>query len=421
MRDAISPKPRPLTDLELQALIKSPPRRQTDINDSSVPGLSARVTPQGRVTWSLRLRVAGEGGQSARGRKAKGHQYRLSLGSYPTVTIKKARALASDYCSQAEAGQHPVRALERKAVARHDTIERLVETFLSDYAEPNLRSWKNAKSTLNLHIVPAWGKLPVDAIDSREASRLLSDIARGPIDDKSQKHVPRPGAAGEVRKWGSLLFSWAVNNGMAASNPFAGTKNPTKLKPRQRFLDMAESRAMWKAASEFEYPWRELVQLLLLTACRLREVAHARWTWIDIDASRIVIPAEVYKTERPFLVALPPRAVKILEKLTRWNKGDFVFTTDNGERPVWSIPRKVVDRLHTRAEKFLGRKIDHFVMHDLRRTVRTHLSRLKTPEVVGELVLGHALRGVAGTYNLYDFEQEKRDALTAWSNELAKR
>jgi len=72
--------PRPLTDLALQALIKSPPARQTDIKDPSVPGLSARITPAGRVTWSLRLRVAGEGGQSSRGRKAKGHQYRLSLG-----------------------------------------------------------------------------------------------------------------------------------------------------------------------------------------------------------------------------------------------------------------------------------------------------------------------------------------------------
>ena len=40
--------------------------------------------------------------------------------------------------------------------------------------------------------------------------------------------------------------------------------------------------------------------------------------------------------------------------------------------------------------------------------------------VVRELVLGHALRGVAGTYNVYDFETEKRDALILWSEELAR-
>jgi integrase len=58
------------------------------------------------------------------------------------------------------------------------------------------------------------------------------------------------------------------------------------------------------------------------------------------------------------------------------------------------------------------------VVHDFRRTVRTHLARLKVPEVVAELVLGHALRGIAGTYNVYDFEAEKRDALTRWATEL---
>jgi hypothetical protein len=47
----------------------------------------------------------------------------------------------------------------------------------------------------------------------------------------------------------------------------------------------------------------------------------------------------------------------------------------------------VVDRLHERVEKITRRKVDHFLVHALRRTVRAHLSRLKVPEVVGELVL----------------------------------
>ncbi len=410
-----------LTDVALKGLIKTPPTRQTDIPDPSSPGLSARITPKGRVTWSLRLRVTGEGGQSARGRRAKGHQYRLTLGTYPSVSIKEARAKASEYTRQAESGSHPVRALERKAVGRHDTVGRLVETFLTDYARPNLRSWRNAQSTLNLHVVSAWDSLPVDSIDSREAARLLSEVARGKVDEETGKHIPRPGAAGEVRKWGSLLFSWAVRSGLASANPFEKTKNPAKLKPRQRFLDMEEAQAVWLAACSLNYPWQELIQLLLLSACRLREMAHARWTWINEAERRMVIPADAYKTEIPFLVALSPQAMEILNQVPRWNEGDFVFSTTNGNRPVWSIPRKVVDQLHTRAEQILGRKLDHFVVHDFRRTVRTHLSRLKVPEVVGELVLGHALRGVAGTYNIYDFEAEKRTALERWASELHRK
>ena len=91
---------------------------------------------------------------------------------------------------------------------------------------------------------------------------------------------------------------------------------------------------------------------------------------------------------------------------------------DGGIKPIWGIPRKVVNELHKHAELILGKNAEHFVIHDLRRTVRTHLSRLRVPEVVGELVLGHALRGIAGTYNIYDFEAEKREALEYWSKEI---
>lgn len=407
-----------LTDVALKAFIKAPPATQTDIPDAAAPGLSARITPKGRVTWSLRLRVAGEGGQSERGHRAKGNQYRLTLGAYPAVTIKQARLKAAEYGRKAEEGLHPVRALERQAIARHDTIQKLAETFLTDYVVPNLRSWQNAKSALTRHIVPAWGKLPVDAIDEREVARLLTEVAKGEVDPKTDKRVPRPGAAAEVRKWGSLLYSWAERSGLATHNPFLKSRNPIRLKPRQRFLDMDEARAVWKAASELDHPWREMLRLLLLTGCRSREIGHARWSWINAAEGRMVIPANVYKTERPFLVALPVQANEILDEVPRWNEGEYVFSTTNGMKPVWGVPRKIVDKLHKRAEKILGRKIEHFVVHDLRRTVRTHLARLKVPEVVAELVLGHALRGIAGTYNVYDFEAEKRDALTRWAAEL---
>jgi hypothetical protein len=246
------------------------------IPDASAPGLSARITPKGRVTWSLRLRVSGEGGQSERGHRAKGSQYRLTLGNYPAVTIREARAKAAEFGSRAERGLHPVRALEREAVARRDTLGRLAESFLEDYVKPNLRSWKNAKSALTRHIIPAWGRLPIDAIDEREVARFLTDVAKGEPDTKTGRRAARPGAAAEVRKWGSLMYSWAVRSGLASKNPFLLSRNPIRQKPRQRFLDMDEVRAVWRAAIELSSPWRELIQLLLLTGCRTREFADQR-------------------------------------------------------------------------------------------------------------------------------------------------
>lgn len=407
-----------LTDVALRAFIKNPPSKQIDIPDVATPGLSARVTSSGRITWSLRLRVAGEGGQSLRGHKAKGQQYRLTLGSYPTVSIKEARAAAAAKLEQAENGENPVRALAQSAVARHENIGNLIDAFLSEYVAPNLRSYPNAKSMLYRHIVPEWGRYPSSIIQERDVAVLLDKVAKGEIDPKTDKRVPKPGAAVETRKWGTALFAWAVRTGHAHQNPFEKSKNPVRPKPRQRFLEIREARAVWRAAFDLDRPWRDIIQLLMLTGCRHREIAHARWMWLDRASARLVVPASEYKTDRPFLVALSQNALQILDASPKWNQGDCIFSTTGGTEPVWAIPRKIMDDLHAAAEKKLKRKIEHFTVHDLRRTVRTHLARLKVPEIVGELVLGHAIRGVSATYNIYDFETEKREALNKWATEL---
>lgn len=62
--------------------------------------------------------------------------------------------------------------------------------------------------------------------------------------------------------------------------------------------------------------------------------------------------------------------------------------------------------------------IPHWTPHDLRRTVRTGLSRLQCPNEVAEAVLGHACGGVAGIYNLYKYDAECRKWLQVWADYL---
>jgi len=59
-----------------------------------------------------------------------------------------------------------------------------------------------------------------------------------------------------------------------------------------------------------------------------------------------------------------------------------------------------------------------FINHDIRRTVRSHLSRLKVTEEAREAVLAHARPGIKGTYDLYDYLDEKREALELWAARL---
>jgi integrase len=64
------------------------------------------------------------------------------------------------------------------------------------------------------------------------------------------------------------------------------------------------------------------------------------------------------------------------------------------------------------------RDIPHWTPHDLRRTVRTRLSRLQCPNEVAEAVLGHTRGGVEGIYNLYKYDAECRKWLQVWADYL---
>lgn len=105
-----------LNDTALKAELKKARVAQGEIVDSAVPGLAVRVGRGSDATWSLVLRVRGEGGVSRRGFEKKGRRYRLSLGTYPAMSLEVARARANEFLAQANAGESPVIALERAAV-----------------------------------------------------------------------------------------------------------------------------------------------------------------------------------------------------------------------------------------------------------------------------------------------------------------
>jgi hypothetical protein len=106
----------------------------------------------GSATWSLKLRVVGEGGISKRGHKKKGKDQRVSLGEYPALSIERARALANTYLDQAGRGVSPVAALERTATAGGLSVKALSEKFLADYVRmKELRALSKYEMVLRVH------------------------------------------------------------------------------------------------------------------------------------------------------------------------------------------------------------------------------------------------------------------------------
>jgi integrase len=86
------------------------------------------------------------------------------------------------------------------------------------------------------------------------------------------------------------------------------------------------------------------------------------------------------------------------------------------------LDRRMLATLRALAKKRGGDpsavELPHFVNHDIRRTVRSQLSRLKVPEEAREAVLAHAGPGIKGTYDLHDYLDEKREAIELWAARL---
>jgi hypothetical protein len=132
---------------------------------------------------------------------------------------------------------------------------------------------------------------------------------------------------------------------------------------------------------------------------------------------------------RPHLVPLTLDILQILESLPLFKEGDHLFSTTAGVKPVWvgDKIKKAIDARMLRTLKALARQrgedpakveLEHWVNHDIRRTVRSNLSRLRVTEEAREAVLAHARPGIKGTYDVYDYADEKREALELWAVRL---
>jgi integrase len=385
----------PLTDTKLRNL--KPTGTRFELPDRN--GLVLRVSARGAMTWTVAYRVRGEG-EAAGERVARlaGDKRRATLGDYPTLSLAEARARAAEIKRLARAGLDPVAAQRDTGRPSGPIVADLVERYAAEHLKRNgLRAGANAEKQLRLHVLPAWGTRPVAAVERRDLVQLIEDVRiprtrelRG--DGERVLRVTRggPGAAAEVRKWTRAMFQFAVDTGLRADNPFTDVRNRDRQRRRDRVLSMEELRAVWEAAGLMGYPWGPCYRLILLTGDRRGEWARAR----------------------AVLASLPREGAD-------GGAGPFLFSTGGGARPVSGFS-KAKARLDRFLANELGRPLASWVVHDLRRSMATHMERIGVEPHVIEVCLGHVLKGVAGTYRQYGYLPEKARALQAWAHELLR-
>lgn len=427
-----------LTEKRLEALaVKSGTR--AEIADDIVRELRIRVGKSGKKSWSMLYRVVQTDGK-------RGEMKRLSLGAYPKVSLAEARTKARAALEQADDGIDPAAVKEEEVEQRQTrTFEAVLDRFVELYAKPNTKDGRWAKAQEELakkqveagagaEVAPAEttmsrkiGRCPAerllaDHVAPKWRGRLIETITRAEAHEMLDEVIEESGAsiAREVRKHLTRMFNWAADRGLIAANPLAGMQRPELgYVSRERVLSIEELDQIWTAAKDAAYPFGDMVRLLILTGQRRSEIAGLERGWIHKELRAVEIPAASYKTKRPHVFPLSMAAWALVEALPKWNSGDFLFTTTSGERPVSGFS-KAKARLETKitknAKKAELEPMQPWTLHDIRRSVATHMARLGVAQEHIERVLGHVVAGVAGTYNRYSYLNEKRAALEAWGN-----
>lgn len=398
-----------LTDAKIKGL-SAPSTGRIEVADKVVAGLRIRVGTSGTKTFIVRKRI---GGRVANVTVGRFHDSRFTLAD----ARKKARTLLNDI----EGGGDP-RAETRKVTgAGKGTIRALFGDYMK--AKVGRRSIGEIERIFERYVLPEIGDRLADGVTRADVTRLIDRVAMGGA-------KPTPVMARAVAAQLSAFYSWAMPRlHRLEVNPCRDAGKPDKPKARERVLSNDELEALWTVLEGEGWPWGPAIKLLVLTGQRRDEVFSADRAEFDLEAKLWTIPADRAKNGKAHLVPLSSAAVEIFETVPAIDGSAKLFPSRaDPERGASGFSRALARITEDMAKVLSGNatepaKIDHFTLHDLRRTMATGLQRLGVRLEVTEAVLNHVSGtrgGLAGVYQRHDFLEEKRHALDAWAADVKR-
>jgi len=361
--------------------------------DDKQAGLGVRVTASGGKTFLA---------QYTRG----GTKRRVPLGSCAAISLIQARDATRSIMGDLAKGLDP--AIERKQAAakvrREQAREGLTfDTLLDEWSALRLAHRRRSYAVEAVRALRrAFPKdLAHPAADLTRAAvvRALDGLA------KSGKIA----MAYRTGAYGRSCYEWAVRRGVVEANPFHNVPLSPVAK-RDRVLSDAELATVWKAVNG-SGAFDRIVRMLVLTGQRRSEVAGMTWDELDGDLALWTIPAKRAKNGVAHVVPLSPTARRFLRSLRRDGQ-PYVFPGMHGVFNGFGKAKAALDA---------KTRLSPWRLHDLRRTVATGLQKLGVRVEVTEAVLNHvsgSRAGIVGVYQRYDYADEKRAALEAWSDRL---
>ncbi|MFM0338896.1 tyrosine-type recombinase/integrase [Paraburkholderia fungorum] len=378
----------PLTESQIRALEPRPTRYC--VADGN--GLVIEVMTTGTKVWRFRYSLNGK------------RQPLATIGDYRMISLRVARAKAQKYAEMVASGVSPVATArrDRGAESKADVLREGAELyFATEIAGKSDEYQRTTRRALEKDVLPAIGGKPIKAVTEADIRSICDQI----------KSRGSPKMALHTRNAVKRLYAYLIARQLATTNPaeliparFIAT--PTS---RTRVLNPDEIGAMLRSiyASSLRRPLKLALHLLVLTMVRKSELIEATWSEFDLDAGLWTLPTSRVNKDRERCVHLPRQAVAMLRELhgARASR-KFVFPSVRGD------DRPIAKSTLNQAVKALGLDVEHFVLHDFRRTASTHLREMGQPLGAVENAAAHAAKDAHGMNN----HAGQRPALQLWAD-----
>lgn len=384
-------------------------------------GLYFRVSQEGTGFWIVRYTIHGKRREHSLGR------YGTNPGELPLV---EATAKAAQIKADIKNGIDPISEKKRPESVGMQTVNDLAEDWLKTDIEKRLKHPHIPRRVYQKDLAPHFGEMAIARVTPMDIRAAIDCLVAG----------GRPTIANDALMYSKQLFRHAIRLNLIAYNPaeaFTVHHAGGVEKSRSRRLTFDEIAIVFRVLAENSTQFtREnylAFALLLTLGVRKSELIAARWDEFDFETAVWNLPSSRSKTGVAIAIPLAPEIKVWLEELRiRACGSDHLFPArrSSKRRPFISD-----DTLNHALAKLFGQKvrpgerpenklgeagIEHFTIHDLRRTFRSLLAEAGVAGHIAERCLNHKLKGVEGIYDRYDYFDERREALSTIAQTLLK-
>ncbi len=402
----------------------------TKLNDKQVKSLLRKGKP-GRFAAGngLYFRISNEGsGFWVVRYTANGKRREISLGKYPDLSLANAAAETAKLKAEVKQGIDPLAEKKRPDGVKIQTVNDLAADWLKNDIEKRLKHPQIPRRVYENDLAPRFGELSLNRVSPLDIRHAIEAITAS----------GRPTVANDALGYCKQLFRHGIRLDLMKSNPadaFTVHHAGGVEQSRSRALAIDELTTVFRVfrenADQFTRENYLAAALLLVLGVRKGELIAAKWSEFSDDGKLWNIPEERSKTGVAITIPLPSVAIAWLEELhLRACGSEYVFPARRASKRRGYISD---DTLNHALAKLFGLKvrpgeppanklgeagIEHFTIHDLRRTCRSLLASAGVPGHVAERCLNHKLKGVEGIYDRYDYLDERREALQKIADQL---